>query len=307
MMDAFRNFCEDSLRQKKLAKEFKDRAANPNDTIKKCKLALENFMIENDLESAKISLEGFMTPMTYLTRSTKVQSRRINRETMEEGLEYSFSSEAIPADESPRSLGKRIWDNINQARKMDKMVMRISDKPESKRKMLAGGEDAPYQYDATREMGKTVRDYWTAQKVIKRLRDTRKERSKMLKTRIDTHCPKILSHMGARNKTSQRINMRHNNTPCSFYVRVKTSSTRPPIKKEGLCALIEAAIREAPSRQEIPALILQRFDDMPRKTQQKVTLDRGHYQPDAEAAAASVTESVFDEEDEEDGLDTFDE
>ena len=81
----------------------------------------------------------------------------------------------------------------------------------------------------------------------------------------------------------------------------------PSDQKEGLCALIEAAIQEAPSRQEIPALILQRFDDMPRKTQQKVTLDRGHYQPDTEAAAASVTESVFDEDDEEDGLDTFDE
>ena len=306
-MDAFRNFCEDSLRSKKLAKEFKDRAANPTDTIKKCKLALENFMIENDLESAKISLNGFTPPVTYLTRSTKVQSRRINRDTMEEGLEHSFSSDAAVEDESTQSLAKLIWDNINQARKTDKMVMRISDKPESKRKVKAGGEDAPYLYDATKQIGSVAQNYWTAQKVLKRLRDTRKERSKTLKTRIETHCPKILSHLGARNKTSQRINMRHNNTPCSFYVRVKTSSTRPPIKKDALCLLIEAAIQEAPSRTEIPNLILQRFDDMPRNTKQKVTLDRGHYQPDAEASV-SVTESVFDDgEDEADGLDTFEE
>ena len=164
MMDAFRNFVKTACDRRSWRKEFKDRAANPNDTIKKSKLALENFMIENDLETAKISLEGFTTPVTYLSRSNKVQSRRINRETMEEGLEYSFSSEEIPTDESPPEPREAHLGQHQPGEKSGQNGHAHQRQARVEAQDVGRGEDAPYQYDATREMGKVAKDYWTAQR-----------------------------------------------------------------------------------------------------------------------------------------------
>ena len=259
MMQAFKEFCADSLRQKKLQAEFADRAKPLRKRIEKYKTAIENYLIENDLETAKVSIEGFDPPATFLTRDTKVQSRRITRETLEMGLENVFTTETPPS--SPRALSKVIWDNINQARKVDRVVLRIGKKPEGKQKK--DDTDAPrYTTDASQALSPSVRAYWEAQAGLKRMRQTKKERDSELKERIKSRCPVIIRHLQDRNRTSQRINIRHNETPCSFYVRVKESSTRPNMKKDAIFALIEAAVRDAPSVEEVPGLLLNAFDHL---------------------------------------------
>ena len=302
MLVAFKDFCADSLRQKKLQTEFADRAKPLRKRAETSKTAIENYMIENDLETAKVSIAGFDPPATFLTRNTKVQSRRITREVIEMGLDNVFNDTNTPS--SPRALTKAIWDNVNQARKVDRVVLRIAKKPEGKPKNSNDSAATRYTTDATQALSAPVRAYWEAQAGLKRMRQTKKERESELKERIKARCPAIMRHLQGRNRTSQRVNIRHNDTPCSFYVRIKESSTRPNIKNDTICSLIEAAVRDAPSVDKVPEILLDAFDQVPREVKQRVTLDKGHYQPSAASAASaapaeSVTSSVFDDEAEE--------
>ena len=303
-METFREFCADSLRQKKLAGEFKERSDPLRLTLKRTKRNIENFFIQNDVETAKVVLKDHDPPITYLTRNNKVQCRRITRETVEEGLEHCFEDLTDEQISDTEVLGKCIWESIHRARQVDRLVLRISNKPEDKRRMLAGGEDAPYTLDLSAKIGVLVKNYWAATEDLKRLRKTKKEKESVLSERIKQRCPLIMKHMGDRQKTSQRINMKHNNTPCAFYVRVKTSSTRPAIKKEDMCKVISDTLTQSKTLSDIRNAIINGFENLPRKITQRVSLDRGHYQSvstdpaSAPASNASVSRSVFDEEEE---------
>ena len=303
-MENLREFCADSLRQKKLSQEFKDRSDPLRQALKQTKTKIENFMIQNDVETAKISLTNHEPPVTYLTRNTKVQCRRITLETLTTGLEHCFENieTSLLRGGDTEMLCKYIWDNINRARQVDKLTLRIAEKPEDKRKFLKGGDDAPYALDLSEQLGVLVSKYWSITNELKRLRKTKKEKQSVLGERIKNHCPIIMKHMNSRGKTSQRINMRHNNTPCSFYVRLKTSSTKPTIKKSDMFKIITDAISTTPTitTDTLQSSIVTLFESIPHTSCQKVTLDRGHYQSVVENKPVSTVSesaglSVFDE------------
>ena len=188
-METFREFCADSLRQKKLAGEFKERSDPLRLTLKRTKRNIENFFIQNDVETAKVVLKDHDPPITYLTRNNKVQCRRITRETVEEGLEHCFEDLTDEQISDTEVLGKCIWESIHRARQVDRLVLRISNKPEDKRRMLAGGEDAPYTLDLSAKIGVLVKNYWAATEDLKRLRKTKKEKESVLSERIKQRCP----------------------------------------------------------------------------------------------------------------------
>ena len=73
--------------------------------------------------------------------------------------------------------------------------------------------------------------------------------------------------------------MQHNNTPCSFYIRLKKSSVSPNLKKNEMIELIRDSVAHNSTKESIVQALIQKFENLPKKTSEKVTLDKGHYQP----------------------------
>ena len=273
MIPVFQQFCADSLRNKKLNSEFKTAADPVRQSIRACKTFLENHMIVNDLTAIRVS-PGGGEGTTFLVRDNKTQARRLSAESIEQGIRDTYSS-LTGGGQSPRSRAKTIWAGINNARKVDRVVFSISDKP------VGGGARF---VDCTNTSVKThTLRYLQRTKTLKKIQKAKKDKAADLKQKIEHSAVPILKHLGAASKTSQKINMRHNNTPCSFYIRVKTSKTSPTVKKDMMCEIIRNSLEETAAEGTLDNMsavlktILDKFQSIPKCERRRVTLDKGHY------------------------------
>ena len=83
--------------------------------------------------------------------------------------------------------------------------------------------------------------------------------------------------------------LQHHNTPCTFYIKLKTSKCRPAVKKDTICTIIDKAVQSFSAQEDIVESILQEFDAIEPVVKEVVKLDKGHYLPnksDDEPAAA---------------------
>ena len=285
-MKAFKIFTADSLRQRNMNEQFKLKSAPLRAQLKQLKKKLEEYMIVNDLSTAFIQTPGETPETTYLQRVQKMQSRRISRDTIIEGLEMFFEQNRLTMFKSNDEKSAKIWDCINNARKVDKVVMSVLTKPANKR----GDPLGQYTHNASKELAKLCTNYWQLFHQIKKMQKSKKDKTESLKQSIEQQSPSIIKSMAEKNRKRQRINIKHNNTPCTFYIKIKVSERRPALKKENMCKLILNSVCLTSKQEDLINHLLEQFDKIPPVRTQKVTLDKGHYMP-SKSVAPSIGET----------------
>lgn len=263
-------FCADNLRQKKVNAEFAAKCKPLNHLQKTLKTKIENYCIENDQTKLIVETPDLTPKITYISRLTKTVSGRINRDCIEEGLEQFFEqNDELPGD--LETIISKLWDCINNARKVDKITLDIKEKPF---KDTTGVERI-----TSGELMANIQSFWKSKKALKDLRKQKKEKTNALNERISMQSPAIIKNLNSRHKKSQKINIQHNNTPCSFYIRLKKSAVQPSLKKEQMIQIIRDSVSIGQNKQDIIKNLIERFEQIPKKITEKVTLDKGHYQP----------------------------
>ena len=288
-MLAFKEFTADSLRRKTMAEQFKIKASPLQAVLKQIKAKMEDYMILNDLSTAFVRTPMKTPEVTYLQRINKVQCRRISRDAIIEGLETFFSRYQLADLPTSKEKSDRIWECINNARKVDKMVMSVLNKPVTKR----GESTGQYVHDASKELVDLAEQYWSTMRTMKALKEVKKQKDKVLKERIDLQSPNIIQTMLNKKRKRQRINIQHHNTPCTFYVKIKVSERRPTLKKENVLKMIMDSVQAAENQEGLVNRLLETFDAIPPLREQRVTLDKGHYMP--HSTTSSTTASVISE------------
>lgn len=283
-MSVFKAFTEDSLRRKTMGQQFKLQIAPLSSKLKQLKSKMEDYMVQNELTTAFVKTPNKNPEVTYIQRVQKVQARRINRETIVEGLDAYFSEYGTKHHTwNTEEKTKHMWECINNARKVDKVVMSVLNKPVSQRKAKTG----QYVHDATAELKATATQYWDVQRVIKAFKQAKKEKDKVLKERISKHSPSIINTMTSKKRKRQRINMNYNNTRCTFYIKIKESGKKPALKKEHFCKMILQSMPKSGNQQDFLNDLLRRFDTLPIVFEKRVTLDKGHYMPNTSTASTA--------------------
>lgn len=285
-MNAFREFTAYSLRQKTLNEQFKLKASPLRAQLQQIKGEIENYMILNNLSTAYIKTPTHNPNVTYVQRVQKVQSRRICRDTIIDGIEYFFEHNDIARLPSSEDKSNRLWECINNARKIDKMVLSILDKPVTKRGQTVG----QYMHDASKELADLALQYWALTRSTKQLQQAKKEKGQSIKEKIEEHSPSIMQAMQTKKRKRQRINIQHHNTPCTFYIKVKVSERRPVLKKENIYKIIMESVHLTSEQESLTNRILESFDAIPPVRSERVTLDKGHYLPNKMGTSTVVTE-----------------
>ena len=111
-MDSLKSFCADNLRHKQLKSEFKLQMDPLRVRSRDCKQKIDTHMQEHNITTAVVNLDS--NKVTYLTRRSKTQNRRIKRETVETGLKQTMEEYSLPAFDK-KILSKLVWENINNA------------------------------------------------------------------------------------------------------------------------------------------------------------------------------------------------
>ena len=311
--ESIQQFCEHSIRKRKIETDFRSRSKSHNTAIKECKEKIHRHMESNDLKYAKIQLDG--EKATYFcTLGTKVSQRRFDDKIVGYGVD-SFLQDGLKGDNSfdtteelVEEITRGICEHINLQRRSEKVTFSITRRKPAK---VTVDEIEDLDDSVSIDLGKRMH---RSEATIQKWKKVKKTHLTSIKTEIGKSEPHIKSFMETNKIQSQRVTMRDQDTPRCFYIRQKVSAKKPTLKKTDIYNIVRSGVRKTindhdihtysevqpiTSRESLRTNILEALDSMPKTQTVCLKLDKGRFRP---SPGSKSSESVEGEEEGEETL-----